>query len=172
MRWARFLCFALLMTSAAVMAEEPETEVDDVDRTDFSEAHLQDDALKVENPPHSDVTTTALLPDGTELALGKPSVLLVALANAGSKMFNVSTIDGYAEDAAPHDAALQQAPLKGVSVWGCYALREPAHQGKAHVFAVYSTAAQAASQPSAAPRTTLAMLAADDAATAAELRPL
>ena len=55
---------------------------------------------------------------------------------------------GYAEDAAPHDAALQQAPLKGVSVWGCYALREPAHQGKAHVFAVYSTAAQAASQPS------------------------
>ena len=60
---------------------------------------------------------------------------------------------GYAEDAAPHDAALQQAPLKGVSVWGCYALREPAHQGKAHVFAVYSTAAQAASQPSAAPRT-------------------
>ena len=62
---------------------------------------------------------------------------------------------GYAEDAAPHDAALQQAPLKGVSVWGCYALREPAHQGKAHVFAVYSTAAQAASQPSAAPRTTL-----------------
>ena len=100
MRWARFLCFALLMTSAAVMAEEPETEVDDVDRTDFSEAHLQDDALKIENPPHSDVTTTALLPDGTELALGKPSVLLVALANAGSKMFNVSTIDGYAEDAA------------------------------------------------------------------------
>ena len=100
MRWARFLCFALLMTSAAVMAEEPETEVDDVDRTDFSEAHLQDAALKVENPPHSDVTTTALLPDGTELALGKPSVLLVALANAGSKMFNVSTIDGYAEDAA------------------------------------------------------------------------
>ena len=75
---------------------------------------------------------------------------------------------GYAEDAAPHDAALQQAPLKGVSVWGCYALREPAHQGKAHVFAVYSTAAQAASQPSAAPRTTLAMLAADDAATAAD----
>ena len=47
MRWARFLCFALLMTSAAVMAEEPETEVDDVDRTDFSEAHLQDDALEV-----------------------------------------------------------------------------------------------------------------------------
>ena len=75
---------------------------------------------------------------------------------------------GYAEDAAPHEAALSQAPLKGVSVWGCYALREPAHQGKAHVFAVYSTAAQASAQPSSAPRTTLAMLAADDAQTAAD----
>ncbi|KAH8053786.1 hypothetical protein JL722_9265 [Aureococcus anophagefferens] len=51
--------------------------------------------------------------------------------------------------------------MKGVPIWGCYALKEPPHQGKDHVFAVYS----GADGGPGAPRATLAMLAADDAAT-------
>ncbi|KAK7230384.1 hypothetical protein SO694_0018207 [Aureococcus anophagefferens] len=45
--------------------------------------------------------------------------------------------------------------MKGVPIWGCYALKEPPHQGKDHVFAVYS----GADGGPGAPRATLAMLA-------------
>ena len=65
----------------------------------------------------------------------------------------------------PNDAAAQSGEaMKGVPIWGCYALKEPPHQGKDHVFAVYS----GADGGPGAPRATLAMLAADDAATCAE----
>jgi len=90
----------LLMTSTVLMVSaEDETPVDDVDRTDFSDPTLNPDLDKVRLPtgPHSEVESASLLVDLAnegKVPVGTKSSLLVALANLGPKMFNVSAITG------------------------------------------------------------------------------
>jgi len=95
----RVLLLGLLLTSAVLMvsAEEEETVVDDVDRTDFSDPALDSDADKVREAsgPHSEVEVASLLIDLAEdgkVPVGVGSYVLVALANSGAKMFNVSAM--------------------------------------------------------------------------------
>merc|ERR1719160_2155916 len=94
------LFMSLLVTSAAVIAAADD-DVDDVDRTDFTEKHLQEDEPKNKVlAPHDDVEPSSMIvqPIGENLPIGVPSYLLVALANTGSKMFNVTKINGVVED--------------------------------------------------------------------------
>ena len=65
----------------------------DIDRTDFSDPALSEDA--VATGPHSEVEPAWILPDSPDgkVPVGGTSDLLVALANGGSKMFNVTNID-------------------------------------------------------------------------------
>jgi hypothetical protein len=107
-RVARCLVIALVLTSAAVAVSAQETEdsgypVDDVDRTDFSEEHLKsDDEAVGPTGPHSDVEPAWIFPDSpdSKLPVGGTTDLLVALANSGSKMFNVSHVEGQMLDGA------------------------------------------------------------------------
>lgn len=97
---ARFLCIALVLTNAAVTVSAAEEE--DVDRTDFSEAHLQDDTPMKAKDAHSAVSTAWIFPEApdSKLPVGGTTDLLVALTNAGDKMFNVSHIEGRLVDGA------------------------------------------------------------------------
>jgi len=99
MNMARLLLLGLLMTSTVLMVSaEDETPVDDVDRTDFSDPSLDADLDKVKEAkgPHSEIEAASMLVDlvNDKVPVGVPSSLLVALANLGPKMFNVSAITG------------------------------------------------------------------------------
>jgi len=89
----------LLLSSAAIIAASD----DDVDRTDFSDPSLNADLDKKTKPlaAHEDVTSSSKIvePIGESLPIGVPSYLLVALANSGPKMFNVTKINGIVSDA-------------------------------------------------------------------------
>lgn len=103
-RLSRTLLLALLMTSAVLLVAEDAsatTEEDDVDRTDFTEAHLKEDTPSGPTGPSEDIETVSLLPDlldETKVPVGTPNQLLVSLANLGSRMFNMSHIDGTLTD--------------------------------------------------------------------------
>jgi hypothetical protein len=88
MKLSRFLLVALVLTSAAVAVTAQED--DDVDRTDFSDDYLKED--KVASDAHPDIEPAALFPESPDnkLPVGGATDLLIALANAGPKMFNVS----------------------------------------------------------------------------------
>lgn len=96
----RFAFLLLLMTSSTVLmvSAEEETPVDDVDRTDFSDPSLDADLDKVKLPtgPHSEVEAASLLVDlvNDKVPVATTSYLLISLANAGPKMFNVSAVTG------------------------------------------------------------------------------
>lgn len=86
----------------AVSAQESdESRLEDVDRTDFTEEHLKEDKVKVASAPHADVEPAWIFPEAPEskLPIGGTTDLLVALANAGAKMFNISHIEGRLLDA-------------------------------------------------------------------------
>ena len=88
------------MAVVAVAAEE--TAEDDVDRTDFTEEHLKSDEVKVGTIPHSDIEPAWIFPEASEgkLPVGDTTDLLVALANGGAKMFNVSHVEARLLDAS------------------------------------------------------------------------
>lgn len=80
----------LLLSSAAVVAAE-----------DFSDPAYNADLDKPKTLlPHSDVEPSSMMlqPAGEGLPIGAPSYLLVALANLGPKMFNVTKINGVVSD--------------------------------------------------------------------------
>jgi len=82
----------------AVLADKSS---DDVDRTDFSEQHLKEDRPASAVGPHSEVASASLMPDLAaegKVPVGVDSVLLVSLSNYGSRMYNVTGIDGYLQD--------------------------------------------------------------------------
>jgi hypothetical protein len=94
----RLALFALLATSARLLLAE-----DDVDRTDFSEAHLKEDSPASPLAPSTEVASVALLPGLAvtgSVPVGVDTILLVALSNLGSRMYNVTNIDGYLLEAA------------------------------------------------------------------------
>jgi len=101
-RIARTCLLALLLTAVAVSAQETEEPVDDVDRTDFTEEHLKEDIITGPSGPHSDIEPAWIFPESpdSKLPVGGTTDLLVALANGGSKMFNVSHVEGRLLDAA------------------------------------------------------------------------
>ena len=94
--------FALVLTSAALLSVQgaAPTEEDDVDRTDFSEPHLGSDP-KAATAPHEDIASTWIFPDSPDnkLPVSSTTDLVVAMANGGSKMFNVSHVVGWLLDA-------------------------------------------------------------------------
>jgi len=97
-RYTLFL--TLLLSSAAVIAA---VDADDgVDRTDFSDPALSSDLDKKPKTllPHTDVEASSMIvqPIGENLPIGVASYLLVSLANLGSKMFNVTKINGQLSD--------------------------------------------------------------------------
>lgn len=101
-RVARFLIVALVLTSAAVaVSAQDESPLEDVDRTDFSEEHLKSDEVKPATQPHSQIEPAWIFPEAPEskLPVGGTTDLLVALANAGAKMFNVSHVEARLLDA-------------------------------------------------------------------------
>lgn len=85
----------LLSSAALVVAEEdPAAADDDVDRTDFSDPALKSDIATGSN---SEVEPASLMPDLLEdgkVPQAVESHVLVSLANLGSKMFNVTAVDG------------------------------------------------------------------------------
>lgn len=87
---------------AVSAAEEAGYPTDDVDRTDFSDPALQSDEVKRATEPHADVETTWIFPESpdSKLHVGGTNDLLVALANAGAKTFNVSHVEGRLLDGA------------------------------------------------------------------------
>jgi len=91
-RWQRFLCIFLVLTTAAVAVSAQDD--DDVDRSDFSDPALSEDA--VASGAHSDIETTWILPESPDgkVPVGGTSDLVIALANGGAKNFNVSAIEG------------------------------------------------------------------------------
>jgi len=103
---ARCLLIALVLTSAAVAvsAEGAEDPIDDVDRTDFTEEHLKAEAPKIESAtdPHSEIEHAWIFPESpdSKLPVGSTTDMLVALANDGAKMFNVSYVQGQLLDAS------------------------------------------------------------------------
>lgn len=94
-RVSRVMLLALILTSAAmvVSADEGSSVDDDIDRTDFTEDHLKSD---VASGPHSEIEPAWILPDCPDgkVPIGGTSDMLVALANTGSKMFNITHIEG------------------------------------------------------------------------------
>lgn len=100
-RVARFLLVALVFTAAAVNAED-ESPLEDIDRTDFTDPALQSDEIRIGTVPHSDIEPAWIFPESPEskLHVGGTTDLLVALANGGAKMFNVSHVEGRLLDAA------------------------------------------------------------------------
>jgi len=107
-RFARTLVIALVLTSAAVVvSEEAATEeygypTEDVDRTDFTEEHLKTDKVIEATIPHSDIEVSWIFPESpdSKLPVGGTTDLLVALANGGAKMFNVSRVEARLNDAS------------------------------------------------------------------------
>jgi len=101
-RLSRMLLLALLMTSAVLLVAEDAPAEDDVDRTDFTEAHLkEDEPAQGPTGPSEDIEAVSLLPDLLEeskVPVGTSNQLLVSLANLGSRMFNVSHIVGSLSD--------------------------------------------------------------------------
>jgi len=81
-----------IWTAAFMVSAE---EVDDVDRTSFTEEHLQEDKTIAATMPHSDIESAWIFPGSPEskVPVGGTTDLLVALANGGAKMFNVSHIE-------------------------------------------------------------------------------
>lgn len=65
-----------------------------MDRTDFTEEHLKTEP--VATGPHSEVEVAWIFPENPDgkLPVGGSTDLLVALSNSGSKMFNVSRVEG------------------------------------------------------------------------------
>merc|ERR1719353_1639405 len=98
--FGRALFMTLLLSSAAVVAAADAD--DDVDRTDFSDPALSSDLDSKPKTllPHEDVEPSSMIvqPIGENLPIGVPSYLLVSLANLGSKMFNVTKINGQLSD--------------------------------------------------------------------------
>ena len=106
-----------------------------MDRTDFSDKHLQEDGPI---GPHEDVDPASLMPnladEGSasphatakptrpslscasrrvaEVPVGVASELLVSLSNLGSKMFNVTSIDGYIASASSGKKLKASAPAR------------------------------------------------------------
>jgi len=72
-----------------------------VDRTDFTEEHLKSDEVRAATVAHSDIEPAWIFPEAPEskLPVGGTTDLLVALANGGAKMFNVSHVEGRLLDA-------------------------------------------------------------------------
>jgi hypothetical protein len=67
-----------------------------------SQEHLKEDAPVGPSGPHSDIEPAWIFPEApdSKLPVGGTTDLLVALANAGNKMFNVSHVEGRLLDAA------------------------------------------------------------------------
>lgn len=94
----RYVLFMTLLLSSAAVIAAADT---DVDRTDFSDPALRSDLDKPKVlMPHEDVEPSSMVvhPIGESLPIGVPSYLLVALANSGPKMFNVTKINGIVSD--------------------------------------------------------------------------
>jgi len=90
-RLDRFLVIALILTSAAVAVSAEE----EVDRTDFSDPALSEDVKIEATDSHSDIEPAWILPESPEskVPIGSITDLLVAMANNGNKMFNMSHIE-------------------------------------------------------------------------------
>jgi len=97
----------VLTSAAVVVSEEAATEeygypTEDVDRTDFTEEHLKTDKVIEATIPHSDIEVSWIFPESpdSKLPVGGTTDLLVALANGGAKMFNVSRVEARLNDAS------------------------------------------------------------------------
>lgn len=104
-RVARFLLLALVLTSAAVaVSAQDEVNTDDIeiDRTDFTEEHLKSDEELGATEAHGDIEPAWIFPESpdSKLPVGGTTDLLVALANGGARMFNVSHMEAQLLDAA------------------------------------------------------------------------
>lgn len=97
----RLTLLALLAASARMLLAE-DARGDDVDRTDFSERHLEEDRPSNPLGPATEVTSVGFLPDisSAGVPVGIDSFLLTALSNQGSRMYNVTDIDGYLLEAS------------------------------------------------------------------------
>jgi len=90
----RFVLLALLLTSAAIVVCEDDPALSEDPEPDFSDPALSEDP--VATAAHADIEPAWIFPDCPDgkVPVGGSTDLVVALANIGSKTFNVSHITG------------------------------------------------------------------------------
>jgi len=91
---ARFLTLAVLLTSAAIVVCEDDPALSEDPEPDFTDPALSEDPVATD--AHPDIEPAWIFPDCPDgkVPVGGSTDLVVALANIGSKMFNVSHVTG------------------------------------------------------------------------------